>query len=108
MDQSNLSPKSNLPPVYFSQTYFGFESLEKDHVLDISGAQFADCISFEAIIHAEELSKKLRIIRSTLLMERLRKYTKDTELGVCILYIYNDIILVIIDSYREFIQKDML
>lgn len=107
-NNTRVNPKCELPPLYFQQSSFSFESLKLDQVLDISGAEFADCISFEAIIHAEVLSEKLRMIRSKSLMERMRKYTGNPELGVCVVYVYNDIILLIIDSHREFLIRENL
>jgi len=89
------------PPITLSMSNNKIQvsSLDECETLVIDSCEYADIIPLQVIAHAQPLTKNIGVYQSTLLLEKIRKISKNTNVGVAVLNTL--FILVIIDDKRD-------
>jgi hypothetical protein len=78
-------------------------SIDEDTGLNITGAEYADLISFTAILSASPIQEleTVDILKHTPFLDKVRK--DHPSVGVLLLYLFNNRVLLIVDNEREVI-----
>lgn len=94
----------NKPPMYINvigNDSFSFQAVDDPEKLDVTGCDFADMIKFDDILAAQEITSHFSILQSTLVLNRVREYTKNDNIGILEMILFGNKHLLIIDEKRE-------